>query len=246
MFKNLSTQGLEAARDVVNTGYAPEPTDIYKAIVKMAYVQESSRGAMGIVLNFYLPHSGKDYKETLWVTSRDGHNYSVNKDTGKKQGLPGFNVVNDLCTVTLEKELADLDTENKLVPIWNYETKTNVPTQVPVLTELLGKECYLAIYQNMENKQVSDGKGDYVATAEVRNTNTIEKVMHFPSRFTVKEATDGVEEPVYYDAWLQAHKDTVRDKRTIKDGKASSTGSKFNTPTSNQPANKASIFGKKS
>ena len=242
MFGTLKTNDLEAARDVVSSGYSAVPTDIYTGIVKMAYATTSSGGALGVVLQVYLEETGKDYNETLYVSSKDGKNYSIDKDSGKKRPLPGFTIINDLCMVTAEMELSAIETETKVVPVYNYDLKKQVPTEVPVLTELLNQKIYLAIFQKEENKKVKNDKGDYIPTAETKTVNSIEKIMQHPSKLTVREAMADTES-TYFDSWLEANKGKVLDKRTIKDG-TTSTGNTTSQAAKSAPT-KTSLFGKK-
>lgn len=241
MFNKLTTTDLEEARDVVSSGYAPVATDIYTGIVKMAYAVTSAKGALGVALHIYLEETGKDYRETCYVSTKDGKNYSVDKDSGKKRPLPGFTVINDLCMVTAEKELSQIETEDKLVPIYDYEQKKQVPTEVPVLTDLLNQKVYIAIIQKEENKQTKNPAGEYVPTAETHKTNSIEKMMQYPSKLTVREAVAG-SDSVYFEQWSEANKGRVVDRRVIKGG---SSASATTTPKQAATPTKASIFGKK-
>lgn len=246
MFKQLSSANLEVARDVVFNGQSTVKSDIYTATVKMAYGTQSERGALGIVLTSYLEELGKEHTETIWVSNREGKNYSIDKESKKKRPLPGFTVINDLCAVTIEKELSELDTETKLVPVYNFDEKKQVPTEVEVLTELLGAKFYVAILEKEVNKQQKQASGEYAPIAESHKVNSIEKIMHYPTKVTLREAEDGNGESVYYDAWLEANKGKVIDKRTIKDG-APTTGSVTHAPTAQKAApTKSSLFGKKS
>lgn len=244
MFNKLSDKNLEQAHDVVSSGYSPVITDIYTAIVKMAYGITSSGGALGVHLSLYLPALGREYNETIYVSDKSGNNYSIDKQSGKKRPLPGFTIINDLCLVTCDSPLASMETEDKLVPVYDYEEKKQVPTSVPVLTDLLGKEVYVAIFCKEENKKVKQDNGEYVATPETRMLNSIEKMMHNPSKMTVREAESGMDTATYYDAWLEANKGRVLDRRTIKSGSSATTESSNSAPT--KQATKTSLFGKKS
>lgn len=249
MFKDLSSKDLETARDVVPTGQYTVKSDIYTGVVKMAYGTQSARGALGVVLTLYLEELGKEFTETVWVTNRDGHNYYIDKESKKKRPLPGFTVINDLCGVTVESEISQVETELKLVPVYNYDEKKQVPTEVEVFTPLLGTKCHIAILESKVNKQQKNAAGEYVAIADSHEVNSIEKIMHYPTKVTLREAEDGNGEPIYYSAWLEANRGKVIDKRTIKDGAstnsstASSTGSGI---AANKPVTKTSLFGKKS
>lgn len=226
LFSNLGTEGLEEKEDRVGGGSFARETDVYEMEVKVAYAGKSDGGAQFIAFVFN-DADGKEYRETFYVTSRTGQNFYMVKDkdkkeTGKKKALPGFDVVNDICLVTTDAELRDQETEEKIVKIWDNDAKAELPKSVPVLIGLLGKKVFLAIYKKLENKS-TNVNGEYVPNADTRDTNTVEKVMHFPTKMTVKEATT-TKEAVFHDSWLEAHKGKVQDKRTIKDGQTGQTG----------------------
>ena len=251
IFGNLGTEGLEEKEDRVGGGSWSRDTDAYELEIKVAYAGKSGGGAQ-FVHCVFADTTGKEYEETFYITSKTGQNFYMVKDkdgkeTGKKRALPGFEHVNDICLVTCDKPLSDMDAEEKTVNVYDPDQKRKLPKSVPVMTDLIGKKIYLAIYKKTENKSTLVN-GTYVPNAETRDVNTAEKVFHYPTRLTVKEAQDGATEPAFFDAWVEAHKGKVQDKRTIKDGEAGQSGrpGKAGPPASSggsaAPARK-SLFG---
>ena len=118
LLKNLKSEGLEEQEDRLG-GFSLKTTDLYPAKVKLAYIITSQHGAMGINLVFDI--NGQEYRErTIYVTNRAGENFYYTKDekgnkTNKKAQLPGFNLVNNLCRLSIEKELSELDIDEKTV-----------------------------------------------------------------------------------------------------------------------------------
>lgn len=212
LFGKLTNEGLEETQDRIGGSFTLE-TDIYNMTVKMAYAITSSGGAQGVV--FIGDNGGKEYRETLWVTNKKGENFFLNKDDKtKKVPLPGFTVMDDICVATTEKPLAEQDTEEKVVNIYDFEQQKELPKSVPVLVELIGKPVSLAILKILENKSVKQGD-DYVAVADERHVNAIDKVFHTETRVTMVEARNG-QPAAFWDAWLERNKGQTRDKRTIK------------------------------
>lgn len=203
-----------------------------------------------MAINLVADIGGQEYRETLWVTNKKGENFFYNKDdNSKKVQLPSFTIVNDLCIVTLEKELFQLATEDKVVNIWDSDAKKELPKSVPVITDLIGQEALFAITKQIVNK--SEKKGDtYVDIADSREENVIEKVFHGPSKMTVGEATaplaDGVERVAkFHDAWIERNRGKTKDKRKIKDDQGGkSTGAPPQAGASSAP--RTSLFGAKS
>lgn len=248
LFGNLKTDGLEESQDRLG-GYSPLDTDIYTGKIKMAYADKSSGGAHNV--NLVVDINGKEYRETVYVTNKKGENFFMNRDDKtKKVPLPGFTTIDDICLVTTEKPLAGQDVEDKVVKLYDYEAKKELPKTVPVLVDLIGKEVSLAIVRQLENKNVKNGAGEYEPTAETRESNTIAKVFHTPTKMTMVEARNGNETGTFWDSWLERNKGQISDKRELKDGQAGAPkgAAKSGPPmptASAAPAERKSLFGKK-
>ena len=243
LFKTLKSDGLEESQDRLG-GYAPLDSAIYAGKIKAAYAGTSSQGATSISLVVDL--NGKEYRETLYVTNKKGQNFFLNKDDNtKKVPLPGFTVIDDICLIVTGEPLANQETEDKVINLYDYDQKKEVPKTVPMLMGLLGKEIKLGIINQLENKNEKQGD-EYVPTAETRNINFIDKVFHPELNLTVAEARNNQDEAKFHDAWAERNNGTVKDKREIKDGGAGAS----NKPQKSAPVAGAgtptkSLFGKK-
>lgn len=251
LFGNLKTDGLEETQDRLG-GYQPFETDIYTGPIKMAYSGQSTGGARSVML--IAEFGGREYRETIYVTNKQGQNWFANKDDPKKKvPLPGFTVIDDICLVVTGAPLAEQEVEEKIVKIYDPEAKKELPKSVPVLTALIGQTVSLGIVKLLENKNQKVGN-DYVPTADTRLSNTIEKVFHTETRMTVAEARNGAESAGFWGAWLERNKGQVRDKRTVKDGVGGAPVSgrpgaaAAATPPmgGGAPAQRKSLFGQKS
>lgn len=230
IFGKLTNDGLEEAQDRVGGGFTRE-TDIYNMTITMAYAIESAGGAQGVVLTFK-DDANKEYRETIYVTDKKGQNFFLNKDDKtKKVPLPGFTIVDDICVATTEKHLFEQETEEKIVNVYDFDQKKELPKSVPVLVDLIDKPVSLAIQKILENK--SEKQGDkYVATAAERTINNIVKVFHTETRVTMVEARNG-QPAAFWDTWLERNKGQVYDKREIKgDGGSAGTAGRPGAPTS--------------
>lgn len=222
MFSDVTTEGLEKTEDRLG-GYSVLDTDAYPMTIAVAYAMQSAGGAKGIVI-VAKDDDNKEYRETVYYTSKEGKNYYTTKESpDKKIPLPGMVTVDHVCLATTEKPLSEQTTEEKIVKVWNSEERKELPVSVPVLTGLTGKKVIFGIRKNLENKSVKQGS-TYVPTAEERETNNIEKVFHFPTKLTMTEAQTDVKEAAFHDAWVEKNKGKVTDKRTIKDGSAGTAG----------------------
>lgn len=237
LFGGLTTDGLEETQDRLG-GFQAYETDIYTGVIKAAYAGQSSGGAKSVTVLVDL--GGKEYRETEWITDKEGKNYFLNKnDKTKKVALPGFTIIDDICLIATGLPLSEQGAEEKVLNIYDAEQKKEVPKSVQVLTGLTGKPIALGILKVLENKSELRGT-EYVDIPDTRDTNTIDKVFHPELKLTVAEARNGAAEPIFWNSWLDRNKGNTRDKRTIKDG--ANTG-RAGAPQAGQTPAKKSLFG---
>lgn len=195
-------------------GYEPKETDVYSAAIKMAYVDQSARGA-------YFVHLELEFKDNstmrydLYYTNKNGDTrWSKN---GRSGNMPGFNKLRGLVAVTLglDKEFAELLPQTKKVEV--LEKGKVVLDDKAVLVELIGKKVLVGITKELTNPGVKNDKGGYDPGPGTRESNEIERFYQAPKGFTVKELTEGADTPEFVTKWLKKNKGKAIDKRTIKD-----------------------------
>lgn len=238
MFGNMTNDGLEKSGDVLGGGGVVD-TAVYPAKIKMAYKIVSKGGATGIVTQFELP-DGKQYSETLYVTNKQGDIFYTKND--KKYPLPGFTTVNDIALMATGFPLSEQNVEEKVVKVYNYESKAEIPTKVPVLVDLLGKDVKLAIQRNLEDKTaLNESTQQYEPTGETRDTNNIDKVFHAESNKTVTEIVEK-KDAEFLGKWAEKNDGKVRNK--VKGGEGKSGAPTRSNPTSGGTTGKPkSLFG---
>ena len=244
LFNKLTNDGLEESQDRLG-GFSPFDSDIYTGTIKAAYAGQSQGGATSVSL--IVDVDGKEYRETFYVTNKKGENFFISQEK-KKVPLPGFTVVDDICLIASGEPLAGQDTEEKVINLYDFDAKREMPKSVPMLTGLLGKKISLGVLKQLENKNVKQGD-EYVPSAETREINVVDKVFHPEMKLTVAEARNGKDTPEFYDKWLERNKGQVRDKRTIKDGVGGNTGappkaSSGGAASAGAAAPRKSLFGK--
>jgi len=223
IFGNLTTEGLEQSRDRLG-GFQVLESGPYTGIIKAVYAGKSAT-SQAQSISVILETDKGEYRETFWITNKNNENFFRNKqDNTKKVPLPGFVTIEDLCLVTSNKPLAEQATEDKIMNVYDPESKKEVPKSVPMLVELLGKQVTLGILKETRNRQAKNSTtGEYEDTPESRDENTTDKVFHYPSNLTVVEARQGTTVATFFNAWVAKNKGVTRDRRTIKDG-ASNNG----------------------
>lgn len=248
LFGNLSTTGAEKVTDRVGGG-GTIPTSIYTGKVKFAYAGKSTGGANSITV--LADVGGIELRVTEWVTNKAGENtYPDKQDKTKKHLLPGFININDMCLLTANAELSDMEFEEKVIKLYDFDTKKEVPTNVLVLSALTGAEITLAVVEQIVDKQKKNESTQmYENTGETRNENIIEKMLHTDRR-TVTEIRENIAEAGWATKWLEKNDGKARNRAKGADGKSGAPGARTGAPAGassggSAPGPKASLFGAK-
>lgn len=211
---NLKTDSsIQEATDFIGGGRIDE-TGIYDCTIEHAYLEEAASGALGVTFRMKTS-DGKSFDDTQWVTSGSakGKKNYYEKD-GKKHYLPGFTVVNDICLLSVAKELSEVaaDLQKKVIKLYDYTTKKEVATEVNMVMPLLGQTVKLGIVKNIVDKTVKDAAGNYVPTGETRNEMVVDKVFRARDGKTRTEILAQAEEATFINSWSERNKDRVVNK----------------------------------
>lgn len=203
LLKALTTDSTIAAeKDSVGGGNNPVESGLYDSVIGMAYIQKSKGGALGLFLTLKTADN-KEIRQTLWMTSGDakGNKNYYEKD-GEKFYLPGFNAANSLALLTVGKEISELDTEQKVINLYSFDAKAEVPTKVDVVMELLNQDIIAGILkQTVDKNTKNESTGAYEATGETRDENEVDKFFRAKDKLTTAEIRAGATEPVFYTTW---------------------------------------------
>lgn len=196
-------------------GSGPWESGLYHTKVAMAFLRKAASGAMGLHLHLTDIDSGRELRQVVYISSGDakGNKTYYEKD-GQRRNLPGFSLFRSLTLMTAGKEPTTMETEDKVVSVYSPEAKAEVPTTVPVLTDLLGKEILAGVLRQIEDKNVKNDAGVYVPSGETRENNEIDKFFHVDTRLTVAEAQGGATEGKFIDTWVEKNTGQVRDRTT--------------------------------
>lgn len=213
LLKNLKTESdIKQETDNAGGGFIL-PSDLYDFTIALAYVKPADSGALGLFLELKTD-DGKTLKTSMYMTSgtaKGGKNYSE-KD-GVKTYLPGFNQANGLCLLTIGKEIGDLETEEKVVKLYDYNAKSEVPTKVQALTDLHGKRIKAGVLEQKVNKtKKNEVTKQYEPTGETRQENEVDKFFRAEDGFTVAELRASAEKAEFMEVWVEKNKGKVRDK----------------------------------
>lgn len=194
-------------------------TGLYRSTITLPYLTKSKGGALGLNIHFK-NDDGREFRQTLWVASGDAKgnkNYYENKQ-GDRKYLPGFLHADAICLLTVGKGIAEMDTEMKVVNVYSPEAGAEVPTQVEVLTDLIGQEVLIGLQKQTVDKNIQNDAGQYVPSGETREENEIDKIFRASDGFTTAEIRAKADTATFVDTWKEKWEGKTRDRTSAKQG----------------------------
>lgn len=193
--------------DVIVGGGFTLPTGLYPMVIENAYLDKTASGAMMMHLHLKRKTGGNQvYKFQDCIVSGDnkGNKPTYVKD-GKTYPLPGYSKMDQICQIAAGIRLGQVEPEKKLVKLYDFDAKAEVPREVPVLTQLIGQEILVGLQFRRENKRANQG-GKWVDTNEAREFNELDKVF-YPDGFTVTEKKAEAETAEFVAKWQKSYPD---------------------------------------
>ena len=219
--------------DIIYGGSKILPSNIYDFIIETAYIHKSDGGALALVLDVKAK-TGEQFKQSLYFTSGDkkgNKNFYLKKDKSK-HFLPGFNQAHAIGLLACGKGISKLMklTDKKVINLWDYDAKKELPTTVDMVSDLEGKAITFGITHQIVNAKVKNDKGIYVTdpSGKTREENELGKVFRTKDQLTYAEILAKETEPKFYKRWLEANEGKVierldKDIKAIKPGDAAKT-----------------------
>lgn len=236
-------------KDTIGGGSNVVDSGAYPAKIGMAYISKSAGGALGLFLTC-VTADNKELRQTLWMTSGDakGNKNYYTKD-GENFPLPGFSQANALAMLTTGKEIADLEDtiEEKVIKLYDFTAKAEVPTKVNAVMALIGQEVIAGVIKQVVDKtKKNEATGQYENTGETREENEIDKFFCAKEGHLNKTLTEikaKAETAEFYTTWTEKWNGQVRNKAKGAEGTAGVPGAKAGTAVQGTPKPKSSLFG---
>jgi hypothetical protein len=238
---------LTTSEEIVNEkdsigGNATLDSAIYPMSIGMAYLKKSDGGALGLHLTLKSA-DGKETRQAVYITSgNDKGNKNYYEKDGVKNYLPGFNMANSLCLLTVGKEISQMETEEKVLNIYSSDAKAEVPTKVQVIMELLNQDILVGLLKQTVDKTSKGDDGKYHPTGETREENEIDKLFRAKDKLTTAEIRAQVTEPAFHDAWAKKWTGQVKNKASKATGTAGAPGATSSSAAGTKKPG-ASLFG---
>ena len=191
-------------------------------------------------MTLLLDINGRELRSQVWVSNKTGDVTYTDKKTKEVKNLPGYNQMNGLALLVAGKNLGDLDTEDLVVKIYDFDAKKELPQSVTCFTELHGEMVQVAVQrQTVDKTKKNDNTGEYEPTGEKRDQNEIVKFFNGEKRVTISEVAEFIkslgesfddvvdgghllkairkmpeEQALYAEKWLERNKGKTYDKST--------------------------------
>lgn len=207
---------VEESKDYVPNRDFTLDTGMYPMVVDMAYLSESQAGAMNVVARFKEIGGKREHQETFYITSnkQNGQRNYYKDAQGAKRLMPGMDAANQLSIITSGQPLGQTAKEEKLVGVYNFEAKKELPTKVTVLTDVIGQKVLVAITKCRANKR-AQVNGKWTTTAKERVFNEASKFLYTDGH-SVAEMKAGEPEKLCHDRWVKSF-DATYVKDTYKE-----------------------------
>lgn len=202
------------------------PSDIYNLVFDYAYIEKSKRGAFGVAMKFKV-HDQEDRTLTTrewFTTAEDKGCLTYYMDNGEEKNLPGFALVDQMTHLLLGKSITECKTEKRTINLYNREKRTEVPTEVDMLVELVGKGVSACVLHQIQDKTKHNPQtGKYDPTGETFEMNAFDKFLSPKDRKTWGE-TENNTPADFQQSWLDRWKGNVDDRSTGTAATGGTTG----------------------
>jgi len=204
----------ELTKETDSVGSRILESDIYDFTIDTAYIGTSSGGATSLNLQL-VTDSGQEFKTTIYVSSGTAKGCKptyTDKKSGEEKPLPGFLQGNAICLLTIGKPIHTLETEEKVIKLYNHDAKEEIPTKVAMAVDLLGQKISMGIIKQTADKNVKNDQGVYVPSGDTKDENEEDKCFRAGDYLTTAEIRAGETEADFKDKWLTKNKGVTKMK----------------------------------
>ena len=204
----------EEVKDSLGGGNFVWNTGVYDVKITRAFIDKSRGGAISVNLTLETPE-GKKLDLTEYVTNKEGVNFYVDKNSGKKKVLPGLAKMNGLAELLVGKSLEECELEEKMVEVYDFDAGKRVARPKQVIMDLLNVPAKVGIIKVIDWKNQDK--------TETKEKNELDKVFD-ENGFTLAEKTAGEETSKFIEKYKENRKaDYVKDKTGGKTKPSTST-----------------------
>ena len=210
----------------------------YKAKITKFYFNQNDNGT-----TFYnweaKTEDGRTLSDRAWFAGKTGKtnyemkDFKTKKPTGKFKDFEGMARLKVISRALTGDVMAwQKDTEQKKVPIYNFEKQSDVDTMVDVFMGAIGKEVEILMRRTMEDKTaLNSATGKYDATAEVKSFNDYRGWLDADTHKSYAETMAGTDAKAYTAFMEVIAKEPIQDNRKLSKGVDTSKPKEDAAPT---------------
>lgn len=216
-------------------------TNLYEGKIEAAWLSAAASGA--IAFNYIAKIGATSLRQTVYITNKAKQDFYLDKKTNENKIMPGAAQINALVKLlTGKNSVKELTTESRVLSLYDYDAKKEVPTKVDAFVDLHGRIMLFAVEHQIVDKYI---KGTYNPSGETREQNEITKFFDADTRQTATEKA-GNATAEFATKWLEKNADKVIDKESKESKALRASGNVVKTglPSNSAPAPAAAdIFG---
>lgn len=104
MLGNLQYDASKSEDKDVLGGGKTVTSNVYEAVIKSAYYSKAASGAIAVNIEATLK-GGRDFRETIYISNKQGSFTYKDTRTNEEKYLPGFVAIDSLCLLTVGQPL---------------------------------------------------------------------------------------------------------------------------------------------
>lgn len=211
-------------------GFTADDSNASLVIFENAYLTQSKNGAWAANLQSK-NKAGDERSYQVYFTNRKGEVFYTDSKTKNRVKLPGYQLLDSIALATCGKSFKEVldNTKTKVIDLYDYESRKDVPTEVQTLPLICKKAIILGVIKKIDNKYKNGKK-----TSEKRESNEIHMVFRKEDKLTPKEHASGATEPKMYSKWIAYWQEPARFKdeyEEVEDDESSMGDSPFGATT---------------
>ena len=174
-----------------STGSLIWDTGLYQALLKYAYFGTTKKGDPFV--NLVIEINGITKTFPVYIMYSDTHTTTKKGPDGKIKSMPGYVQMNSLAYILTDKTFDQImdNQEEKVVKVFNWNTRKEEPVNVMALTDLCNKKICVGIKKMLKHKTALVN-GQYLPTTDTFHTNEIDRFYTEDGRLA-KEKAEGIE-----------------------------------------------------
>lgn len=190
LFENFKEDAEHIQQDTTGSGFSLLDSGLYQVKIDCVYldmpVDRNVSKAVKITFKG-TTKNGTSVTDSFYVLTKEGKNKDRNGNI-----LSGFRLVNNLCYLAADQYLSGVETPRKVIRVYDFNRKSQVDKQVPVIECLQGKVIGVAIRKVRDFRMVRQDDGSFITDkTNCKDSNKIAFFFDWDTMLTASEKSTG-------------------------------------------------------